>query len=95
MCKTSRREKRMLARIANLGADDKLLSQMAEALLLRYYVKSAIPYLIPQCESENAVVRYRAVWVLGYSQSAEAFDSIFRLCEDPDERVRYDRAQKS
>jgi len=81
---------RIQRHVANLGASDDGISRRAEACLIRYYGNDAIPYLIRACESDNSVVRYRAVWVLGHPRAAEVFDTIRRLCDDPDERVHYD-----
>jgi HEAT repeat protein len=36
------------------------------------------------------VVRYRAVWALGYTHEPRAYETILRLTDDPDEGVRYD-----
>src|SRR5205823_11170429 len=36
------------------------------------------------------VVRFRAVWALGKTRDPRAYETILRLTDDPDERVRYD-----
>jgi len=82
--------KRIEQHVSNLASPDVLTSERAERALLRYYAKASVPHLISACGSDNPVVRFRAVWILGKSQAPEAYESILSLCSDPDPRVSYD-----
>ena len=50
----------------------------------------ALEPLLEACNHANPVVRFRAVWVLGYTHDSRAYETILRLTDDPDEGVRYD-----
>jgi HEAT repeat protein len=81
---------RIRRHIENLASPDEGVSARAEGNLLRHYGVRALEQLIPACDHPNPVVRFRAVWVLGYTKDPRAFETILRLTDDPDERVRYD-----
>jgi len=87
---TIRRTRRILEHIKNLGSDNKKVSEMAEQYLIRHYGSEPLPYAIQACKSENPVVRFRAVWILGKTKDPLAYETILGLCDDPDEGVRYD-----
>jgi HEAT repeat protein len=86
----SREKRRIRRHIDNLNSPDKDVSARAEGYLLRYYGARALDELIEACSHENPVVRYRAVWVLGYTHDARAFETILKLTDDTHEGVRYD-----
>ena len=81
---------RIRRHIENLDSPDANVSARAEDYLLRYYGTRALEQLLTACDHPNPVVRFRAVWVLGYTKDPRAFDAIHRLTDDPEERVRYD-----
>src|SRR5438067_9894688 len=83
-------KKRIERHIANLDSLDEEVSARAQGYLIRYYGARAKDQLIGACGHPNPVVRFRAVWALGYAKDSEAYETILRLCGDPDEGVRYD-----
>jgi HEAT repeat protein len=87
-------DKRTMARIRrhidNLNSPDEAVSSRAEGYLMRYYGARALEPLIEACDHPNPVVRFRALWALAHTRDRLAYDTILRLMDDPDERVRYD-----
>ncbi len=84
-------EKRRINRhITKLNSPDENVSRRAEDYLMRCYGSRALLPLLEACHHTNPVVRFRAVWVLGYTHDSRAYETILRLTDDPDERVRYD-----
>jgi HEAT repeat protein len=86
----SSRGSRIRKCLANLRSPDPQESERAERLLIRHYASECVPELILACRSDNPVVRFRAVWILGYSRAPAAYETVRELCDDPDPRVRYD-----
>lgn len=86
----TRAQKRILQHIENLNSLDFDTSCRAEGSLIRYYGSRALAPLIEACKHPNPTVRFRAVWALGQTRDPGAFETIVKLTEDPDERVRYD-----
>jgi HEAT repeat protein len=86
----ARAKKRLSRHIENLADADQEVSARAEFNLIRYYGIRAADELRTACRHPDPVVRFRAVWALGYTKDPRAFDEILSLTDDPDERVRYD-----
>ena len=78
-------QKHMIA----LDSPDQSLALKAENRLIRFGSKAVEP-LFSALSHPNPAVRFRAVWVLGFSKDPRAFNAICSLLEDEDERVRYD-----
>jgi HEAT repeat protein len=83
-------QRRIRRHIENLGHSDQELAAHAEAYLIRYYGVRALDDLIEATRSDNAMTRFRAAWVLGYTHDPRAFESLVSLVEDPDSVVRYE-----
>jgi HEAT repeat protein len=81
--------RRIETHIAALGEYDQDKAYQAERRLIRFSSK-AIGRLIEVAGSSDPQVRFRAVWVLGKSRDARAFETILRLTEDADASVAYD-----
>jgi HEAT repeat protein len=73
-----------------LNSADEDVSSKAEMYLMRYYGARALDELIGACNHSNPVVRFRAVWALAHTKDPRIYETILRLTDDPDERVRYD-----
>lgn len=83
-------KRRINQHIANLNSPDGKVSVRAEGYLIRYYGSRALQPLLEACDHSNPVVRFRAVWALGYTHDPRAYETLLRLTDDPDEGVRYD-----
>ncbi|BDI29802.1 hypothetical protein CCAX7_18530 [Capsulimonas corticalis] len=83
-------QSRIRSHIANLGNANNEVAQRAERLLIRHYGARALGLLIDACKSPNPSVRFRAVWVLGYTRAPGAFEAIMELTNDLAGTVRYD-----
>lgn len=83
-------QRRIRRHIENLGHPDQELAAHAEAYLIRYYGVRALDDLIEATRSDNAMTRFRAAWVLGYTHDPRAFEPLVPLVEDPDPVVRYE-----
>jgi HEAT repeat protein len=84
-------EKRRIERhITNLNSPEEKVSSRAEVYLIRYYGSRASKPLMEACHHPNPIVRFRAVWALGYTHDPQAYETILHLTDDPEENVRYD-----
>lgn len=83
-------KRRIHQHITNLNSPDEKVSVRAQGYLIRYYGSRALQPLLEACDHSNPVVRFRAVWALGYTHDPRAYETILRLTEDPDEGVRFD-----
>jgi HEAT repeat protein len=82
--------RRIKHHITNLNSPVEKVSSRAEDYLIRYYGSRASEQLMEACLHPNPVVRFRAVWALGYTHDPQAYETILHLMDDHEETVRYD-----